>query len=164
MVDDDRSSIGQVHLFAVVASCDHIDGGGGVMDDVYASWRAGDKRAVEPLEILAHQPARKEVVGLDRTTAWVDHAPVAHPSVPTLDRPVIQAQSVARLVGLGLERVQRELPAWVVEEEVVGLRDVVHAGARRSGLDDVHGDVNAWPKLLARGGDHALEGADAPWS
>ena len=134
------------------------------MDDVDAAWRAGDQRPVEPLEVLAHQAARKEMVGLDRLTCRVDHAPVAHPPVASRDGPVVQTHPVTRLVVLGLERIQRELPAGVVEKEVVGLGYVVDARPRGSGLDDVNGDVNAWPKLLACGRDHALERAHAPWS
>ena len=68
--------------------------------------RAGKERPVEPLEVLAHQAARQEVVGLDRLTRWVDRAPFAHPPVASCDSPVVQANGVARLIGLGLERVQ----------------------------------------------------------
>ena len=119
---------------------------------------------IEPPEVLAHQAAGKKVVGLDRPTRRVDHAAVAHPAVASLDGPSVQANSVERLIGLGLEWVQGELPARVVEKQVVRLGHVVDAGARGSWLDHVNGDVNARPKLLACCGDHALKSADAPWS
>ena len=47
----------------------------------HARRRASQKRAVEPLEVLAHQPARQEVVGLDRLARRIDHAPIADPAV-----------------------------------------------------------------------------------
>ena len=100
---------------------------------------------------------------LDRLTCRIDHAAVVHPAVASLDGPVIQPDPVVRLVGLGLERVQRELPAGVVEKEVVGLGYVVDARAGSSRLNHVHGDVDPRSKLLARGRDHALKSADAPW-
>ena len=164
MVDDDRAPVTQAHLFAAIAPGDQVDRGGGVMDDVDARRRAGQKRPVEPVEVLAHQAARQEVVALDRLTPRVDRAPVTHPPVASCDGPVVQTNAVAWLVGLGFERVQRELPAGVVEDEVVGLGDVVDAGAGGSRLDHVHRDVKARPKLFARGRDHTLKGADAPWS
>ena len=103
-------------------------------------------------------------MALDRLTRRVLHAPVADPAVALGDRPVVQTDAVAGLIVLGFERVQRELPAGVVEDEVVGLAYVVDAGTRGSGLDHVHGDVNARPELLACGADHSLKGADAPRS
>ena len=164
MVGDDRAPVGQADLFAAIASGHQVDRGGGVMDDVDAWWRAGEKRPVEPLEVLAHQTAGQEVVRLDRLTRRVDRAPVAHPPVASPDGPVEQSNPVARLVRLGFERVQGELPAGVVEEEVVRLGYVIDAGAGSSRLDHVNGDINAGPQLLARGRDHALKSADAPWS
>jgi hypothetical protein len=116
------------------------------------------------LEVLAHETAWEEMVALDLLTARVDHTAVAYPPVALSDGPVVQTNPVARLVGLGLERVHRDLSASVVLEEVVRLGNVIHAGAGRSGLDNVHGYVNAGPKLLARGGDHTLKSAQAPWS
>jgi hypothetical protein len=116
------------------------------------------------LEVLAHETAWEEVVALDRLATRVDHTPVAYPPVALPDGPVVQTNRVARLVGLGLERVHRDLSASVVLEEVVRLGDVIHAGAGRSGLDDVDGYVNAGPKFLARGGDHTLKSAEPPWS
>ena len=164
MVDDDCPAVGQTDLFAAVTPGEQVDRGGRVMDDVQAGWRTGEKRPVEPLEVLAHQAARQEVMWLDRLTRRVDHAPVAHPPVAARDGPVVQANRVARLVGLGLERVQRELPASVVEKQVVRLVYVVDAGAGGSRLDHVHGDVLAGREVLAGGRDHALKRADAPWS
>ena len=104
-VGDDRCPIGQADLFAAIVSGDHVDCSGGVVDDVDALWRALEKRPVEPPEVLAHQPAGQEVVRLDRLTPRVDRAPVAHPPVACFDRPVVQTNPVARLVGLGLERI-----------------------------------------------------------
>ena len=162
VVDDDRPSVGQPHLLRAVAPGDQIDRRRRVVDDMDARWGAGDKRPVEPLEVLAHQAAGKEVVGLDRLPHPVDHATVAHPAVASLDGPLVQSNSVVRLVGLGLERVQGELPAGVVEEEVVGLGYVVDAGARGSRLDHVNGDIDGRRKLLTCCGDNALKSADAP--
>ena len=54
VVDDNRRPVGQAHLFAPIAPADQIDRGRGVMDDVDPLWCAGDQRAVEPLEVLAH--------------------------------------------------------------------------------------------------------------
>ena len=122
-----------------------------------------EKRPVEPLEVLAHQAAGKEMMRLDRLTRRVDHAPVTHPVVAALDGPAIQSNPVVRLVGLGLERVQRELPAGVVEKEVVGLGYVVDARSGSSRLNHVNGDVDSRLKLLACGRDHALKSADTPW-
>ena len=135
-----------------------------MMHDVHARRRASQKRAIEPLEVLAHQPARQEVVGLDRLARRIDHAPIADPAVARRDGPVIEADPVTGLVTLRLERVQGQLPAGVVQKEVVGLRDVVNARARRSRLDHVDRDVNAGWQLLARRCDHALERAGPPWS
>ena len=162
MVHYDGSAVAQAHLFAAVAPGDQVDRGRGVMDDVNAGWRLGEKRTVEPLEVLAHQAAGQEMMGLNRLTRRVDRAPVADPAVALCNGPVVQATCVARLLGLGFERVQGELPAGVVEEEVVGLLDVVNARAGGSGLDHVHCDVKARPKLVASGRDHTLESADAP--
>ena len=101
-----------------------------------------EKRPVEPLEVLAHQAAGEEMMRLDRLTRRVDHAAIAYPAVASLDGPVIQSNPVVRLVGLGLERVQRELPARVVEKQVVGLGYVVDARAGSSRLNHVNGDVD----------------------
>jgi hypothetical protein len=103
-------------------------------------------------------------MGFDWPTPRVDHAPVAYPAVASRNGPVIKPDSVARLVGLGLERVQRELPAGVVEKEVVGLRHVVDARARGARLNDVQGDVDARTQFLARSRDYTLKGADPPWA
>ena len=103
-------------------------------------------------------------MGFDRGSGPIDHAPVADPPVAARDRPVVEPDSVARLVGLGGERIERELPARVVEQQVVGLVDVVDAGARGPRLDHVHGDVSSRPELLTSSGDHALQRADAPRS
>ena len=100
MVDDDCSSVGQVDLFAAIAPRDQVDRGGGVMDDVDARRCAGGQRAVEPLEVLAHQAARQEVMALDRLTRRILHAPVADPAVALGDRPVVQTDAVAGLVVL----------------------------------------------------------------
>src|SRR6185437_10227734 len=110
------------------------------------------------------EPPRQEVVRLDRLTRGILHAAVAHPTVALADGPVVQPDAVARLVVLDLERVERELSARVVEKQVVGLAGVVNARSRRSGFDHVHGNVDARSELLARGRDHALQGADAPGS
>ena len=146
MVDDDRSAVGQSYLFAPIAPGDDVDGRRLVMDDVDVWRRAGDEAPVEPLEVLAHQAPRQEVVGLDRLARGIDLAAIPNPAVAPCDRPVVETDPVARLVVLGLERIQRELAAGVVEQQVVGLGHVVDARAGRSGLDHVHFDVNAAAK------------------
>ncbi|HYB24680.1 MAG TPA: hypothetical protein VED41_12835 [Solirubrobacteraceae bacterium] len=163
MIGDDRPPVGEADLFGAIASGDEVDSRGGVMNDVNARWRADDERPVEPLEVFAHQTARQEVVSLDRLSRGVLDAAVAHPAVALRDGPVVQTNAVARLVVLGLERIQGELPAWIVEEKVVGLCHVVHARAWSSRLNHVHSDVDARLALLARRRDHALKSADAPW-
>ena len=134
------------------------------MHDVHARWRAGQQGSIEPLEVLAHQSARQEMVGLDRLARWIDHALVADPPIAPRHGPVVQPDAIAGLIILRLERVQGELPAGIVEQEIVGLRYVVYARAWRSRLDHVDGHVDAGRQVLARDCDHALEGADAPWS
>src|ERR1051326_2479458 len=101
---------------------------------------------------------------LDRLTGWLDRAPIPDPPIAARDGPVVETYPVARLFILSLEGVQRELPAGVVEKEIVGLCYVVDPRTGGSGLNHVHGDVNSRPKLLARGRDHALKSADAPRS
>lgn len=122
------------------------------------------KGAIEPLEVFAHQSARQEVVGLDGLTSGVDHTAVADPAVAPPDGPVVQPDPIGRLVRLRLERVQRELPAGIVEEEVVRLRDVVDARARSSRLNDVDRHVNAGSQVLARECNYTFERAHSPWS
>ena len=39
MIDDDRPTVGEPHLFGAVASGDQVDRGGGVVDDVDARRR-----------------------------------------------------------------------------------------------------------------------------
>ena len=86
------------------------------MDDVQTRRRAGEKRTIEPLEVLAHQAARQEVTGLDRVTRRIDRTLLADPPVAPRSYPVVQTDSVAGLIGLRLERIQRELPAGIIEE------------------------------------------------
>src|SRR6185437_2400079 len=62
------------------------------------------------------------------------------------------------LVG---ERIQRELPARVIEEQIVRLTDVVDARARHTGLDHMNLELYA-RALLSRGGHDPLQRADAP--
>ena len=164
MVDDNRSTVGQVHLLGAVAASDEIDRRRGVVNNVDPRRRAGHQRPVEPLEVLAHQAPRKEVVALDRLTRRVDHAPVVDPVIAASDRPLVQTNCVRRLVLLDLERIQGQLAAGIVEQQVVGLFHVVDARAGGSRLDDVHGDVNPGPMLLSCSRDDALQGADTPWS
>jgi hypothetical protein len=96
------------------------------------------------------------VVGLDRLARRVDHAAVVDPPIPLGNGPLVQTDPIARLVVRSRERVQRKLTAWVIEKEIVRLGHVVNARAGSSGLDDVHSDIYARPKLLAGCGDHAL--------
>jgi hypothetical protein len=46
VVDDNRSSVGQVHLFGAVVAGDEINRGGGAMNDVDTRRRAGPPPAV----------------------------------------------------------------------------------------------------------------------
>ena len=141
MVDDYGVAVRQAHRFASVEPSDEVDGRSRVMSDLDVRRGAGDQRAVEPLEVLAHQAPRQEVMGLDRLAGRIDLAAVADPPVAPLEHPVVQPDAVARLVVLGVERIQRQLATGVVEQQVVWLRHVVDARAGRPGLDHVHFDL-----------------------
>jgi hypothetical protein len=127
VVNDDPGAVGQPYLLAPVAPGHEIDRRGPMVNDVHIRRGAVQERVVEPLEVLAHQAARQEVMGLDRIARRIDRTPVADPPVAPLDHPVVQAEPVRGLIRLGLEGIQRELPAGVVEEQVVRLSCVVDA-------------------------------------
>ena len=116
VVHNDRVGVGQAHLLTSVAPADRIDGRRLMMHDVHIWRRAGQKRAIEPPEVLAHQTARQEVMGLDRLARRIYRTLVPDPPVARRCCPVVQAEPVAGLMRLRLKRVQGELPTGVVEE------------------------------------------------
>ena len=84
------------------------------------------------------------------------------PPVPLRHRPVEQADRVAGLIILTGEWIKAELATRSVEQQIVGLSDVVDAGAGRPGLDHMHLDLEARRKTATSRGDNPLERADAP--
>ena len=135
MVDNHRLTVSQEHFLAAVEPADEVNGRGRVMEDLNGRWRSGQQRPVEPLEVFAHDAPGQEVMGFNRFTGAIDDATVAHPPVPLRYRPVEQADRVAGLIILTGEWIKAELATRSVEQQVVGLSDVVDAGAGRPGLD-----------------------------
>lgn len=162
VVDDHDATVREPQLFGPVRSRHQINRWSAVMDDLERRRSCIDQSSVEPLQVLAHEPAGEEMVWLDRLSRGVYRAAIAHPPVPLRDDPVIQADPIGRMAGLVSKGIQRELAAGVVEQQVVGLRDVVDArsGGRRLDHADLH--LEPGPESLPCRRDEPLERARTP--
>src|SRR5579863_1595351 len=99
---------------------------------------------------------------VDGTSGRIDSAGVPDPPVAASGRPFIKPDAVARLVALRRERVKGQLPAGVVQQQVVGLRHVIDARTRSPRLDHVHCDSQIRRHTLTGGTDNAFERAESP--
>ncbi len=159
MVDLDFVTVSQQDPLAPVHARDDVDRLDTVVDDLDLGGGGAYERLVEPLQVLAHQPTREVVVRRDLAPGRADHAVVADPAVTGGADPLVEPDGIGGRRSRVLPRIQGDLAARRVEDEVVGLVDGVHTRAGGARLDDV--DPDGLP-LRARTGDDALEEAKPP--
>jgi hypothetical protein len=104
------------------------------------------------------------VVRFDRVPIGIDLAAIAHPSISLRQRPLVEAEAIARLIALAGVRSQAELSTRSVQEQIIGLVYVVDTGSRGSRLDHMHLDLESRAQALAGCRNDPLERADPPWS
>ena len=119
---------------------DDVGGGGVVADDLHVRRDGREQRLVEPHQVLAHEPPR-QIVGRRVSVCRRDRSgtrsrPSDSPGRPPT-RGVHRIGRVLVAVGGG---VQRKLPAWVVEDQVVRLLLGVDAATELAGFDHVQAD------------------------
>ena len=137
MVDVEVFPVRQHDALAFVPPADDVRRFGVVVDDLQLCGRRRDERRVEPLQVLAHEPARDVVVAGYPATGAVDPAGVAHPAVPGCGDPLVQADGVLGRRAFVLPGIERNLPARSVEYQIVGLVYCIDTRARCAGLDDM---------------------------
>ena len=135
MVDGEGGAVVEQHRLAPLKGRRDVDSRRVVPDDLEVGRGVGHQRAVEPDEVLAHQPPGQVVGGQDGVTAGADAALVTHPAVaasppPTACRPTAYGGGRLRRGG-----VERELTAGVVEHEEIRLLGGVDPASELSGLD-----------------------------
>ncbi len=145
MVDQQHAAVGQVHLLVPFDQRDQVDGARRMMDNADRRRGRGHECPVEPVQVLAHQAPGQVVAGLDPPSGRVQGAEVADPPVALGVSPVVEADAIARQVGLIGEGVQGDRGAGAVEQQIIGLGRVVDPGARGSGLDHVNLDLESGP-------------------
>ena len=143
MVDGEARAVVEHHRLATADLGRDVDGGGVVADDLEVRGGVGHQGVVEPGQVLAHETAGKVVGGPDRLALGADPALVPHPAEAPHDRPFVEADGVGRVLFAVRGRVEGQLPAGVVEDQVVGLAGRVDAAAQLAGLDQVHPDGGA---------------------
>ena len=158
-IDVEVLPLGEDDALAPASLGHDVDRLGAMPDDLHLRGRRSDERRVEPLQVLAHEPAREVVVRGDLAPERADLAGVADPPVAGRRDPFVQAGGVLGRWSFVLPGIERHLTARGVEDQVVRLVHRVDARTGRVRLDDV--DPHRTP-LRARAGDHALEEAQAP--
>src|ERR1035437_5037840 len=162
MVNAHRLPRDQPHLLGAIALVDDVYGRASVMDDLDVSRRVPDQFAIEPLQVLAHDPPRNEVVLGYLRPASIDAAGVPFPSIAPADQPLVEAHPVAVIGGVVTPGIQGNLAAGGVHDQIVGLIDRVDPGPGSRGLDHVDPDRPAARFPLAGGPDDPLQHAESP--
>src|ERR1035437_2619404 len=92
----------QPHLLGAIALADDVHGRASVMDDLDVSRRVPDQFAIEPLQVLAHDPPRNEVVLGYLRPASIDAAGVPFPSISPAEPALAEDHLPARVGGVVL--------------------------------------------------------------
>ena len=95
MIDVEVVPVRQQDALALVGPAHDVHRFGVVVDDLHLRGRRRDERRVEPLQVLAHEPARDVVVAGYLAPGGADPACVAHPAVAGGGDPLVQADGVA---------------------------------------------------------------------
>ena len=110
-----------------------VDRFGVAVDDLQLRGCRRDQGRIEPLQVLAHEPARDVVVAGYLAPGATDLAGVAHPAVAGARNPLVQAHGVRGRWTRVLPRIERDLPTRSVEDQIVGLVHCIDTRAGRAG-------------------------------
>ena len=122
-----------------------VDGGGVVPLHLHVGGGVGHQGLVEPHQVLPHQPTGQVVGGLDRPALGADATLVPDPPVATLDRPLEEPECIGQLFWSLRRGIQRQLPAGVIEDEIVRLTLGIDPSTEGAGLDHMHSDRGFHP-------------------
>ena len=130
-----------------------VDGRGVVTDHLQIGRCMGHESLVEPDQVLTHEPPGQIVGGEDRSLR-VDPAFVTAPPVALSGRPIRRARRRREVLGPIGRGIERQLPAGIVEDQVVGLAHGVDAATEwpgsmtwtRTGMSD----WRAWATARSR--------------
>ncbi len=147
MVDRDLGAVVEQYGLAAPKCRRDVGDGGEVTHDLKIRRGVSDQGLVEPRQVLAHEPARKIVSRQNRLAARADLVLVADATISLLERPLVEAHGVGGVFILVGGCVQGELPARIVQDQIVGLCGGVDPAAELARFDDVHanrrGDVSS---------------------